>query len=209
VIRVLVVASSPAVRMGLAAMLTNQAGFTVLETTALPAQLGDALDTVEADVMLLALEPGESPALPQFDSPDAAARLPAVLILGDEPVSAWAGRALRNGAQGALPRTAATEQIIAAVTAVAQGLVVRAPSEESAAQSVGLAQVRAVQPLTAREVQIVGLLAEGLPNKAIASRLGISEHTVKSHMTSLFAKLDVSTRAEAVVMAARQGLIML
>jgi DNA-binding CsgD family transcriptional regulator len=66
-----------------------------------------------------------------------------------------------------------------------------------------------VQPLTGREIEILGLLAEGLGNKAIAGRLGISEHTVKSHLTSVFAKLDVSTRAEAVASAARLGLIML
>jgi ATP/maltotriose-dependent transcriptional regulator MalT len=63
--------------------------------------------------------------------------------------------------------------------------------------------------LTGREVEILGLLAEGLGNKAIAGRLGISEHTVKTHVTSVFAKLAVSTRAEAVANAIRLGLIML
>jgi ATP/maltotriose-dependent transcriptional regulator MalT len=58
-------------------------------------------------------------------------------------------------------------------------------------------------------VEVLGLLAAGLGNKVIAGRLAISEHTVKSHVTSLFAKLGVSTRAEAVAAGVRQGLLML
>ena len=209
--RVVVVATSPAVRVGLATVLANQGGLTVLESSARPTDLGDAIAAVEPDVVVLALEPGEAPALPVRISPDAATRLPAVLVLGDEPTTVWAGRAFRSGARGALARTASTEQIVSAVLAVAAGLVVREPNAgESAAQPVRESLVdRAPQPLTAREIEILGLLAEGLGNKVIAGRLGISEHTVKSHLTSIFAKLDVSTRAEAVASAARQGVIML
>ena len=65
------------------------------------------------------------------------------------------------------------------------------------------------QHLTGREIEILGLLAAGLANKTIAGRLGISEHTVKSHVAALFGKLGVSTRAEAVAVAVRQGLLML
>jgi DNA-binding NarL/FixJ family response regulator len=192
-------------------MLAGQGGLTVFETTALPGELGDALLSIEPDVVVLALEPGESPELPIRVSPDAAARLPAVLVLGDEPAAAWAGRAFRSGARGALARTASTDQIVSSVLAVAAGLVVRQPAAgESAAQMFRQPVERpAVQPLTAREIEILGLLAEGLGNKAIAGRLRISEHTVKSHLTSVFSKLDVSTRAEAVASAARLGVIML
>jgi two-component system, NarL family, response regulator YdfI len=172
---------------------------------------GDRLDRVDrADVILLALEPGESPMLPLQTSSDAAHHAPAVLVLGDEPAAAWAGRALRGGALGALPRTASTEQIIRAVLAVAAGLMVREPTPADAAQPIRAGPAASgVQSLTGREIEILALLAEGLGNKAIAGRLGISEHTVKSHLTSIFAKLDVSTRAEAVASAARLGLIML
>ncbi len=65
------------------------------------------------------------------------------------------------------------------------------------------------QPLTPREVEVLAMLAEGHANKAIAARLAISEHTVKTHVGSVFDKLGVSTRAEAVASAARLGLIML
>lgn len=209
--RVLVVARSPAVRAGLTALLSGQLNITVLESGATPARVSSSLELVEADVMLLALEPGESPPLPLRAQPDTVARLPGVVLLGDEPASAWASRALRNGAQGALPRTATADQIVAAVLAVAAGLTVREPAGAGAAvQTAGSPMlIGAPIALTGREVEILGLLAEGLGNKAIAGRLGISEHTVKTHVTSVFAKLAVSTRAEAVANAIRLGLIML
>jgi DNA-binding CsgD family transcriptional regulator len=66
-----------------------------------------------------------------------------------------------------------------------------------------------VEPLTAREVQVLELLAEGLPNKAIAERLGISDQTVKFHVASIFGKLGARNRTDAVRLAARRGLITL
>lgn len=66
-----------------------------------------------------------------------------------------------------------------------------------------------LQALTSREIEVLGMLAEGLGNKAIAKRLGISEHTVKFHVSSIFSKLNASSRTEAVTLGARQGLIML
>jgi len=63
--------------------------------------------------------------------------------------------------------------------------------------------------LTWRELQVLRMMAEGLGNKIIADRLGISEHTVKFHIASIFTKLDVSTRTEAVTAGIREGLILL
>jgi NarL family two-component system response regulator YdfI len=208
---VLVVAASPAVRVGLAAVLASQPGLTVLESTARPAELGDSVESIEPDVVVLALGPGDPLVLPAVaSSPDAAVRSPPVLVIGDDPAAGWVGRALRSGARGALPRTASTDQIVGAVLAVSAGLVVREPMDaDSPAQRVPMALDTAVPSLTRREIEILGLLAEGLGNRAIATRLAISEHTVKSHITSIFTKLKVSTRAEAVADAARLGLIML
>jgi DNA-binding CsgD family transcriptional regulator len=64
-------------------------------------------------------------------------------------------------------------------------------------------------PLSPREREILGLVADGLGNKIVASRLGISEHTVKTHIASIFTKLGADTRAEAVAIGARQGMILL
>jgi DNA-binding NarL/FixJ family response regulator len=66
-----------------------------------------------------------------------------------------------------------------------------------------------VEPLTPRETDVLQMLAEGLPNKSIAYNLGISEHTVKFHISSIFSKMGVSSRTEAVTSAARLGLILL
>ncbi len=66
-----------------------------------------------------------------------------------------------------------------------------------------------VEPLTAREVQVLELLAEGLPNKAIAARLGISDQTVKFHVASLSGKLGAANRTDAVRRAVRRGLLAL
>jgi DNA-binding NarL/FixJ family response regulator len=209
VTRVLLVASSPAVRAGLAALLSGHSGLIVLESGTTPGRVGSSLDLVEADVMVVALEPGEDPPLPLRARPDTAARLPGVVLLGDEPTSGWATRALRNGAQGALPRTATADQIVAAVLAVGAGLTVREAPDGNTLQTRTPLPTEAHPALTGREVEILALLAEGLGNKTIAARLGISEHTVKTHVTSVFAKLGVSTRAEAVANAIRLGLIML
>jgi DNA-binding NarL/FixJ family response regulator len=195
--------------MGLTALLAGHSGLTVLESAASLATLGDALEAVEADVLLLALEPGETLMLPFRTAPDNAGRLPAIVLLGDEPAAAWASRVLRGGASGALPRTATADQIVAAVLAAAAGLVVREPVSVGSSEIGSSISTRPLQPLTPREVEILDLLADGLGNKAIAARLGISDHTVKTHVASVFSKLGVSTRAEAVATAARLGLIML
>ena len=119
-------------------------------------------------------------------------------------------RAIRAGARGALARTATGEQISAAVAAAAAGLtVLSGESPASPRRPTMNAVAPPVQALSPREVEVIAMLAEGLGNKVIAARLGISDHTVKSHVASIFAKLGVSTRAEAAVSAARLGLIML
>jgi DNA-binding NarL/FixJ family response regulator len=100
---------------------------------------------------------------------------------------------------GLLSLDATADELSAAVRAVAAGLVVGARTLLAASQ--GLAPARG--PLTEREVEILGLLSKGLPNKQIALQLSISEHTVKFHVSSIYTKLDASNRTEAV----RAGLL--
>jgi DNA-binding NarL/FixJ family response regulator len=211
VTRVVIAALAPAVRAGLGALLAGNPAFTVLEAPARPGVLANLADTVEADVLVMALEPGEPLPVPLSLAPDRVGRAPAVVVLGDHPADAWAARAIRAGARGALARTATGEQIAAAVAAAAAGLTVLPgePSPASAPRLAAHAGPLPVQALTPREVEVLAMLAEGLGNKMIAARLGISDHTVKSHVASIFAKLGVSTRAEAAVTAARLGRIML
>ena len=99
------------------------------------------------------------------------------------------------------------ERLELAVRVVAAGLTLidpALPADEGV--SVGAADVEA---LSARELDVLHLLARGLPNKGIAHRLGISEHTVKYHVSAILAKLNAESRTEAVAVAARLGLIAL
>jgi DNA-binding NarL/FixJ family response regulator len=115
---------------------------------------------------------------------------------------------------GALPRDAGTEEIVAAALAVASGLTAldRTLAQEALA---GLARGRPEpvndqsEPLTAREREVLQLLAQGIPNKQIAQRLSISEHTVKFHVSAIMTKLGAASRTEAVTTAARRGLLLL
>jgi DNA-binding CsgD family transcriptional regulator len=105
--------------------------------------------------------------------------------------------------RGALPREADAAQIDAAIRAVAAGLIVRAP----AARDSGFGAMRESDGqalLTPREAEVLGALAEGMTNKAIARRLDISLHTVKFHIESLFRKLGARTRTEAVAKASER-----
>jgi two-component system, NarL family, nitrate/nitrite response regulator NarL len=129
------------------------------------------------------------------DGDTAEAEGPPVLALG----AAEAGQA------GLLPGDASVPQIEAALLAVAVGLSVR-PAEAPPAGFRALAEP-ASPLLTPREVEILTLIGDGLSNKAVARRLGISGHTVKFHVESLFRKLDAGSRAEAVRKGLRRGLI--
>lgn len=126
---------------------------------------------------------------------------PALVVLSDDAETVSLVRSMSGG--GALLPTAATaEQIIAAVSAAAVGLI----SFHADHPSPG-AQVAEAGPLTPREHEVLQMLAAGLGNKAIASRLGISDHTAKFHVAQILAKLDAATRAEAVSIAMRRGLV--
>jgi two-component system, NarL family, response regulator YdfI len=115
---------------------------------------------------------------------------------------------------GVLPAWATDREIQVALEAVATGLLILHGDvvEHSAAKPnpslVSAAEVHAESP-SPREREVLNLLAAGLGNKEIASQLKISDHTVKFHVTSIFNKLRVSSRAEAVAMGIRRGLIAL
>jgi DNA-binding NarL/FixJ family response regulator len=112
-----------------------------------------------------------------------------------------------------LPSSASADQVLAAVRAAAAGLVVVPAALAHNLTTPAPPQPRPaadfIEPLSPRESEILGMLAEGLGNKTIAARLNISRNTVKAHVSAIFAKLGASTRAEAVAIGARSGLIVL
>lgn len=133
----------------------------------------------------------------------------ALLLLSDDPPVPWPGALTRRG-WGVISPDAPPEELAAAVTATANGLVVLARSlADQLPLEGGAGSPDTLEPLTVREAEVLELLSRGLPNKQIARELGISEHTVKFHVSSLYGKLRVNSRAEAVGTGARLGLITL
>ncbi len=141
-------------------------------------------------------------------------------VLADVPIpvalmlnvadSAVVSSVLRSGIRGVIPFDATSEEIEAAIHAVHVGLVVTMPGSlaELLPEQQPVADELA-EPLSDRELEVLDRLTEGLSNKLIAHRLNISEHTVKTHVASIFAKLGASSRTEAVSQAIRRGLVML
>ena len=124
-----------------------------------------------------------------------------------------------TGARAILRRDADPGQVAAALRALLRGLgVVDGAFAAALARPVGLPTLKPwddrqtdplIEELTPRELAVLRLVAEGLPNKTIAVKLGISEHTVKFHVNAILGKLGVASRTEAVVRATRLGLIFL
>jgi len=201
-IPVLVVSADPLARSGLSALVAASPPL-VLAGEAGPREAARVEAGLRPRVVLWDLGGTAPSALGtgQWSGPGA----PTVALVADP---AQAGYALRAGAMAVISRGAGPKLIAAAVGCVVQGLMVLDP---------GLARsyVRApeasggAEPLTPREREVLALLAEGLANKAIAARLGISEHTAKFHVNAILSKLGVDSRAEAIVRAARLGLVVL
>jgi len=231
VIRTLVCASSELARAGLAAIVRGDTRL-ALVGEATPANLVASVATCVPDVLL-----------EDRDLDHATLAVPSVALV-DDPRAAWLGERLDAAARGPhaiLARDAVAPEIVAAIVAVAHGLIALAPralvpgsevlpaldgddgvaaGDERRAASGGDrvttddgdADSRGYEKserLTARERDVLAELARGVPNKTIAARLAISEHTVKFHVASIFAKLAVSSRTEAVTQGVRLGLIML
>jgi NarL family two-component system response regulator YdfI len=196
VIRVLVAARSSVVRAGLESVVRSSSSL----------QLAGAVDLAlvnsddfQADVLLLEADEIQHEEL----------ALPVVLLL-DTSDTALLNSALRSGVRAVISREATPEEIESAIRAVNAGLVVIAPeSLPDLLQEVRPIAEALSEPLSERELEVLDVIAEGLSNKLIAHRLGISEHTVKTHVASIFAKLGAASRTEAVSLAIRRGLVML
>jgi DNA-binding NarL/FixJ family response regulator len=200
--RVLIVGDDPLARGGLAVLLAGETGVEVLGQASPGAEAASSVAGLVPEAVLWDL--GVSPR----SVPEGIGALPAVVVLAaDEELAA---QALAAGARGVLPRDAGGRRLAAALCAAARGLVTL---DESFAGALLRPQppvpVPLVEPLTPREVEVLQLLAEGLSNKEIGSRLGISESTAKFHVNAILSKLGAQGRTDAVVRAVRMGLIML
>jgi DNA-binding NarL/FixJ family response regulator len=223
VIHVMVVSPVQAVRFGLRVMLAEKSSTSAMDDFSPAYKISDAAGLVEienwldeVDVLVLtagAALPGDISRLAgQHEG-----RL-AVLLLADQPQAAAELASLPLRAWGILAPDCSAEELKAAVIAVNEGLIVGSPaligpglsrSLIAGRPAPGLFVDEMVEPLTAREAEVLQLLALGLSNKQIAARLSISEHTVKFHTSSIYTKLGVAGRTEAVRAGVQRGLISL
>ena len=227
-IAVFIVANSAIMRAGLQSLLQNNQDFTITggaaEISAAPFgfSVGQTTDVIlvnverEQDFAELLMALGDNPE--DLDFPSVIALFPPELHSREYFI-----KALQSGLRGILPHDALANEIVAAVTSAANGLVNLLPemleeifsttgNERSAASENDKESFPSddlIEPLTPREAEILEMMTDGASNKSIAYQLDISEHTVKFHVASIFAKLGVNTRTEAVTQALRRGLILL
>ena len=211
-IRVAVVVRSRALRAALERAVSQRASVVVV-----PLPMGGAaapMAQLDADVALIDLAEWSNADGPARPSPGTA-----VIVLVEAPDAALIAATLDAGARGVLPYSASIAELTAAVEAAAAGLVVL-PASHGPATAPERRRRRADGRgpdaaggggggLTEREREVLALLAGGLPNRAIGARLGISQQTVKTYVAAILDKLDAATRAEAVAIGLRRGLIML
>ncbi len=146
---------------------------------------------------------------------DEVVALPIVLLVPPDELTDAVSLLLSGPVRAVLPRHVSGRELLAAVESAASGLVTLTPealemlTRSGARVPVRLPTPPGLIPLSPREREILALVADGLGNKIVAARLGISEHTVKTHVTSIFTKLGAESRAEAVAIGARIGALML
>lgn len=191
------VADDPLVRSALLSLLSSQ------RVSAEGTNPDDVRD-VSADVLVWDLGSDARTAQQRIEDVDDTEADIVALV----PTSAMAAPAFAAGARGLLTRETSATALAAAVRAVRAGLIVVDPSLQSALIP-SRDHAPLAEELTAREQEVLQHLSQGLANKEIAAKMHISDHTVKFHVNAILTKLGVTSRTEAVVQAARRGLVIL
>ncbi|MDU0290890.1 response regulator transcription factor [Saccharothrix longispora] len=202
-IRVVIVDDHPVVRDGLRGMLASAGDVEVVGEAADGAEAVAVVRTVSPDVVLMDLR------MPGVDGVTAIGRLRGfptrVLVLTTYDTDSDVLPAIKAGATGYLLKDTPRDELFRAVRSAARGEAVLSPSV--ATRLVGQVRRPAAEPLSDREVEVLGLIARGCTNREAAARLFISEATVKTHLVHVYAKLGVKDRAAAVAVAYDRGLL--
>ncbi len=201
-IRVLTVDDHPMLREGIAAVIRPRTDMTLVGEAEDGAQAIEAYRTLRPDVTLMDLQ------MPNLNGVDAIIRIRAefptarIIVLTTYVGDVLALRAIRAGAVGYLLKGTLRKELLDAIRAVHAG---RRHIPPDIAQEIALHAGE--DSLSDREIGVLKLVSQGHANKEIARLLSISEDTVKGHMKSIFAKLDVNDRTQAVTLAAKRGII--
>jgi DNA-binding NarL/FixJ family response regulator len=205
-VRILVVAEDNLARAGLSSLISEFPGIIIAGQISASTDLTEDIDLYRPDIIVWDLGYDTSGSLEWLVAATESG-VPVVVLVPDADTALAASY---HGVSGLLPRDTESRILLAAIRASAEGLVtidarfkdvlpgVREPSQEHLAE-----------PLTSREMEVLQLVAQGMTNKAIALRLSISEHTVKFHVNSILGKLSAHSRAEAVTIGIRLGLVRL
>jgi DNA-binding NarL/FixJ family response regulator len=212
---VMVHALNPIMQAGLESIIHSHPDLQVVGNSSHSVSLWKRVEEVQPDIILLEWSLADSePIWETLHARGTRLNRPTFVVLADYQDSDWATDVLNKGVRGILPRNAASDEILAAIVAASTGLVVL-PIDlvedllPRSLSSTAALPTSPIQSLTPRETEVLEMLALGMGNKTIAVRLGISEHTVKFHISSIFTKLNVSSRTEAVTLGVRLGWIML
>jgi DNA-binding NarL/FixJ family response regulator len=207
-IRVLVVDDHPIVRQGLVGVLSDEQDLEVVGQAGSGREAVGLASRLRPDVVLLDLEMDDLDGVEAIPQLRAAHPSIEVLVFTAYDTDERVMGAIRAGARGYLLKGASAEDIARGIRTVAAGgsyLEPRVANKVLAEMAGGSANRHAV--LSAREREVLRLVADGLPTKQIANALSISERTVKFHVNSIFHKLGAENRAQAVAVAAQRGLL--
>ncbi|MDX3247748.1 MULTISPECIES: response regulator transcription factor [unclassified Streptomyces] len=207
-ITLLIVDDHPVVRDGLRGMFESAAGFTVVGEAANGVEAVATAATADPDVILMDLRmPGGGgvDAIRELTRRGARSK---ILVLTTYDTDSDTLPAIEAGATGYLLKDAPRDELFTAVRAAAEGRTVLSPAVATRLVSaVRTPRAPAAEPLSAREHEVLTLVAKGTSNREIARELFISEATVKTHLTHLYAKLGVNDRAAAVATAYERGIL--
>jgi DNA-binding NarL/FixJ family response regulator len=203
VARLMLVDDHPIVRQGLSSFLATQPDLEVVAEAGSLAQAREMLRSASPDLVLLDLQLPDGNGLTLLRELESLAAPPRVLVLTSFLDVDFVREALNRGAAGYLLKHAGTGALLDGVRAALRGEL---PLDPGAVRLLASPREDPLAPLTPREREVLAMLAEGLSNRDIGGRLGVTEKTVKSHLGKVFDKLELRDRTQAALWAKEHGL---
>jgi len=197
------------VREGIATLLASEVGIELVGEASTGGQLLGLLEITEVDVVLLDMRMPDKGGLEVLEELRGREQMPRFIVLSMHDDPSYVKRAVELGASGYLLKSVGKDELIRALGVVAGGgsYIQGEIAAPLIARMVDPGSSGPVGKLSPREVDTLGMLAEGLDNRAIADRVGLSEAAVKAQLRAIYSHLEVKRRSEAVAVALRLGII--